>query len=70
VAVANAVVEVISTVNAKSLNIYPQVNSAISGMGANAALVLGPTNTGAAVGAQLTTAKLIATNTTQWYVMG
>lgn len=70
VATANAVVDVISTVNAKSLLIYPQVNSAIGGLGANAALTLGPTNTGAAAGAQLTTVRLVATNTTQWYVMG
>jgi hypothetical protein len=70
VAVANAVVEIISTVNAKSLLVYPQVNSAIAGLGANAAMTLGPTNTGAAASAQLTTVKLIATNATQWYVMG
>lgn len=69
VAVANAVVDVISTVNGKSLLIYPQVNSAIAGLGANAALTLGPANTGAAVGSQLTSTRLVATNATQWYVM-
>jgi hypothetical protein len=69
VAVANAVVDVISTVNAKSLLIYPQTNSAISGMGANTAFVLGPTNTGAAAQLQFTTVRLVATNATQWYAM-
>jgi len=69
VAVANGIVDVISTVNGKSLLIYPQVNSAIAGLGANAALTQGPSNTGAAAGAQLTTIRFIATNTTQWYVM-
>lgn len=70
VATANAVVDVISTVNGKSLLIYPQVNSAIAGLAASAALTLGPTNTGAAAGAQLTTVRLVATNATQWYVLG
>ena len=70
VAVANGIVDVISTVNGKSLLIYPQVNSAIAGLAANAALTLGPANTGAAASAQLTTVRLIATNTTQWYVLG
>lgn len=68
VAVANAVVDIISTVNAKSLLIYPQVNSAIAGLGANAALTLGASNTGAAANAQLNSVRLVATNTTQWYV--
>jgi hypothetical protein len=68
VAVANAVVEIISTVNAKSLLIYPQVNSAISGLAPNAALTLGASNTGAAANAQLNSVRLVATNATQWYV--
>lgn len=70
VAVANGVVDVISTVNAKSLLIYPQVNSAIAGLSANGALTLGPANTAAAANAQLNSVRLIATNTTQWYVAG
>jgi len=69
VAVANAVVEVISTVNGKTLPIFPQPSSSIAGMGANAALVLGPANTGAAAQLQYNSVKLVATNTTQWYVV-
>lgn len=70
VAVANGVVEVLSTVNAKSLVVFPQVNSAIAGLGANAAATIGPANTAAAAHLQYNYAKFIATNTTQWYVQG
>lgn len=69
VAVANAVVDIISTVNAKSLLIYPQVNSTISGLSANGALTLGASNTAAAAGSQLNACRLVATNATQWYVV-
>ena len=69
VAVANSVVDVFQTVNAKSLNIYPQVNSAIAGLGANTALNTGVANTTATGGtAQNVWFRFIAANTTQWYV--
>lgn len=69
VAVANAVVEVFQTVNGQQLNVYPQVNSAIAGLGANTALNTGVANTAATAGtAQNVYYKFIATNTTQWYV--
>jgi hypothetical protein len=69
VAVANAVVEVIQTVNAKQLAIYPQVNSVIAGLAANVALNTGVANTAATAGTtQNVYFRFIATNTTQWYV--
>jgi hypothetical protein len=69
VAVANAVVEVFTTVNAKQLAIYPQVNSSISGLTANVALNTGVANTAAQAGTtQNVYFKFVATNTTQWYV--
>jgi sugar (pentulose or hexulose) kinase len=70
VAVTDGEVEVISIVNAKSLLVYPQVNSAIAGLAANAAFTIGPANTGGAANAQLNYAKFKATNTTQWYGHG
>lgn len=69
VAVANAVVEVLQTVNAKQLAIYPQVNSTIAGLSASAAFNTGVANTAATAGTtQNVYFKFVATNATQWYV--
>lgn len=69
VAIPNTVVEVLQTVNAKQLFVYPQVNSAISGLSANAAFNTGVANTQATAGTtQNVHFKFIATNATQWYV--
>jgi hypothetical protein len=68
VAVANGVVEVMQTVNAKQLFIYPQVNSSISGLTANVAFNTGVANTAAQAGTtQNVYFKFVATNATQWY---
>lgn len=68
-AVANGRVEILQTVNNAFLLIYPQVNSAIGGLGVDNALNTGLANTAATGGTtQNTYFKFIATNTTQWYV--
>jgi hypothetical protein len=68
VAVANGCVEVLQTVNAKSLLVYPQVNSTIAGLSANAALNTGTANTAADAGTATNIyRKFLATNATQWY---
>jgi hypothetical protein len=68
VAVANATVEIFQTVNAKQLAVYPQVNSAIAGLGANTAFNTGVANTAAQAGTtQNVYFKFVATNATQWY---
>jgi hypothetical protein len=69
VATANGIVEILQTVNAKSLLVYRQVNSTIAGLAANAALSTGVCNTAATAGTtQNVHFKFIATNATQWYV--
>lgn len=69
VATAGGIVEVLQTVNAKQLAIYPQANSTISGLSVNAALNTGVANTAAdAATTQNVYFKFIATNATQWYV--
>jgi hypothetical protein len=69
VAVANGTVEVIQSVNAKQLAVYPQVNSTIAGLAASVALNTGVANTAAQAGtAQNVYFKFVATNATQWYV--
>ena len=69
VATANAIVEVLQTVNNKALAIYPQVNSAIGDLSDNAALNTGTSNTAADAGTTHNVwFKFIATNTTQWYI--
>jgi hypothetical protein len=68
VAVANGCVEVIQTVNGQQLAVFPQVNSTISGLGANTAFNTGVANTAAQAGTtQNVYFRFIATNTTNWY---
>jgi hypothetical protein len=68
VAVANATVEVIQSINAKQLAVYPQVNSSIAGLAANVAFNTGVANTAAQAGTtQNVYFKFMATNATQWY---
>jgi len=59
VAAAGMVVIVCSTVATKTLPVFPQVNSAIGALGANAAGTLDTRLSGAA-------GIFVATNTTQW----
>lgn len=68
VAVANGCVEILQTTNGKQLAVYPQVNSAVAGLGANTAFNTGVANTAATAGTtQNVYFKFVATNTTQWY---
>ena len=69
VAVANGCVEILQTVNAKQLAVYPQVSSGIAGLSDNAAFNTGVANTAATAGTtQNVYFKFVATNTTKWYV--
>jgi hypothetical protein len=69
VAVANGCVEIMQITNGKQLAVYPQVNSAIAGLAANAAFNTGAANTAATAGtSQNVYFKFVATNATQWYV--
>jgi hypothetical protein len=68
VAVANGCVEVMTTENGKQLFVYPQVNSAIAGLGASNPFNTGVANTAATAGTtQNVYFKFVATNATQWY---
>ena len=68
--VVNGVVDVIQTVNAKTLPIFGQVNSSINGLAANVAFTTGTANTGALAGlATYTAVRFICTAANTWWSM-